>query len=185
MVLSVRQRRNRLFFLLLIFSTGWLWAKPLPEQKVFAALTVNLVRFTRWPESVLNHHDSSLNLCVFGDSQVQQVFDEFQTARIKDRGIHIVYVSRLRRLQSCQVIFFQDVVASRLKHMLFLLHSQPILTVGQGVSFIQAGGIVGLDTVNHKPRLYINLATLKASGLIISARVLKLAEVFNFPVKTD
>ncbi len=185
MVLSVRQRRNRLFFLLLIFSTGWLWAKPLSEQKVFAALTINLVRFTRWPESVFNKAHPYLDLCVFTDGQVQQVFDEFQTTRIKDRGIHIIYVSRLRRLQSCQVIFFQDVVASRLKHMLFLLHSQPILTVGQGVSFIQAGGIVGLDTVNHKPRLYINLATLKASGLIISARVLKLAEVFNFPVKTD
>ncbi len=185
MVLSVRHLCNSLFFLLLICSTGWLWAKPLPEQKVFAALTINLVRFTRWPESVLNHHDSSLNLCVLGDSQVQQVFDEFQTARIKDRGIHIVYVSRLRRLQSCQVIFFQGLEASRLRHVLFLLHRQPILTVGQGLTFIQAGGMAGLGTVNHKPKLYINLAALKASGLIISARVLKLAEVFNFPVKTD
>ncbi len=182
MGLSVRQRCNCLFFLLLICSTGWLWAKPLPEQEVFSALTINLLRFTRWPESVFNEHHSALNLCVFGDSHVQQVFDEFKNAKIKNRGINIVYISRLRRLQSCQVIFFQDVETARLKHLLFLLHGQPILTVGRGLAFIQAGGIVGLDTVNHKPKLYINLATLKASGLIISARVLKLAEVFHSPL---
>jgi hypothetical protein len=61
------------------------------------------------------------------------------------------------------------------------LKNQPILTVGENMGFLKAGGMIGLEKLNGKMQLNINLPVIKQSELVVSSRILKLANIFEFP----
>jgi hypothetical protein len=54
--------------------------------------------------------------------------------------------------------------------------SLPILTVGEDEPFARAGGIINFVLKNGKVRLAINLIPARKAGLVISSKVLAVAD---------
>jgi len=167
-----------LFFLTPIAQLN---ARSVEKQSVLAALTLNIARFTRWPEQLIKDTESILNLCVFGDNIIQQSFSNIDHKIINSNTIHIINVSRLRNLQQCQILYLSDLERNKLTSLLAELEGQPILTVGESLAFIKAGGMIGLESIQGKIQLNINLAMVKQAKLIISSRLLKLAKIYPPP----
>lgn len=171
-----------IFFLPLFFSNiNQAWSRSVEKQAVLAVLTLNVARFTSWPEQTFNNAEPFLNLCVFGDNVVQQSFENIDNKVINKKTIHIINISRLRNLNQCQLLYISELDRNRLIPLLKELESQPILTVGENMDFLQAGGMVGLEKINGKIQLTINLPIAKQSELVISSRLLKLANIVDFP----
>ena len=61
------------------------------------------------------------------------------------------------------------------------LHGKPMLTVGESASrsFARRGGMIGLVTEKEKVRVRINLEAAKAAQLVISAKLLNIAEIVS------
>ena len=156
-------------------------SRSVEKQAVLTALTLNIARFTSWPEYVFINTESILNLCVFGNNVIQLSFSKIDNKTISDNTIHIINLSRLRNLQQCQILYVSELERNRLIPLLAELKGQPILTVGENMAFLQAGGMVGLEMTNGKIQLNINLPMIKQSELVISSRLLKLANIVNFP----
>lgn len=51
--------------------------------------------------------------------------------------------------------------------------------MGKGYDFAVQGGMVGLENVNGKINLHVNLPVTRESNLNISARLLKLAKIIG------
>ncbi len=160
--------------LILVSQSGFVCSQSLKEPSVIALLTLNLARFTRWPYGFETH---DFRLCVAGDSIIRDAFLQLDGSMIGEKQVTIDLMTRLRNIDRCRVLFLDNIEPLVLKQMLKLAQKQLILTVGRGRSFVEAGGIVGIDIVNKKPKLLINLAVLRQSGLTINARILDLAEI--------
>ncbi len=175
-----------LLCILLFFSNMQVvWSRSVEKQAVLAVLTLNVARFTSWPEQIFNTAESILNLCVFGDNVVQNAFEDIDNKIINNKTINIVNLSRLRNVNRCQLLYLSELEHSRLILLLAEIHGQAILTVGENMGFLQAGGMVGLEKVEGKIRLTINLAKVEQTGLVISSRLLKLAKIVDFSTPTQ
>jgi hypothetical protein len=167
-----------IFCLLLFFnSMASVQARSVEKQAVLAALTLNLGRFTTWPE----RKSPALNLCVIGNNVVQESFVNMNGKTINNKALRIINRSRLRYLSQCQLLYISALKRNILKQVLVELKDLPILTVGENFWFLKAGGMVGLESRDGKMQININLPAIEQSDLVMSSRILKLAKIFEFP----
>lgn len=158
-------------------------AKTVEEQQLLSVLTLNLARFTDWPEQVLPQTGATLKLCVFGGNVVQESFEQVDSSNIGGRRLEVVNLSRLRNIEQCQILYISEMKRSKLLPLLLEFQRQPMLTVSDSLDFVKAGGMVGLENNGGKIQLNINLDAVKQSGLVINSRILKLARIVGQAVK--
>lgn len=154
-------------------------AEAVEEYTIKSVLTLNLIRFTDWPAEVFKGNDGTVNLCVLGDDAVQQAFTLIDKKRVGDRMLsaHNINTSG-SQLGQCQVLYV-SMETNNITQWLQESHKRPILTIGETDGFLGQGGMVYLKMADAKIHLHINLKATKAAGIWISARVLKLATIFN------
>ena len=181
-MLTTKKTLPLIFCVLLFFSNmNQACSSSVEKQAVLAVLTLNIARFTHWPERTFNNDKNTLILCVFGDNVVQQSFENIDNKVINNKNIRVINLSRLRNVNQCQLLYLSELDRNRLTPLLMELEGQPILTIGENMEFLQAGGMVGMEKVNEKIQLNINLSAIKQTELVISSRLLKLANIVNFP----
>jgi hypothetical protein len=152
-------------------------AQSLEEQTVLAALALNIVRFTTWPAEA--HMKESIEFCVVGDNTVQQSFASIDHKAVGDKTLQVINLSRLRNFEECQVLYISELKQNVLLQVFVEIKNRPLLTIGEGYDFALQGGMVGLENVNGKINLHVNLPVARESNLNISARLLKLAKIID------
>ncbi len=153
------------------------FAQTLEEQTVLAALALNIVRFTTWPSEGATK--STIDFCVVGDNVVQQSFANIDHKAVGNKTLAIVYLTRMRNFEQCQVLYVSELKQSVLQQVFVEIKNRPLLTIGEGYSFVELGGMVGLENTDGKMTIHVNLPIVRESKLNISARLLKLAKIIG------
>ncbi len=181
-MLNINSKKTAILWALLCFGLlKPLYAKPVDKQSLLAALTLNLARFTTWPDLV----NPILNVCVIGNNVVQASFSNLNVKTINGKQVRFLNRSRLRPLEHCQVIYFGDLKKNLVRQALISIMGQNALTIGEGVEFLKAGGMVSLEQQGGKMQLNINLSAVQQTGLVVSSRILNLATIFEFPANME
>ena len=146
-----------------------------PEYEVKSAYLLNFLLYTTWPASILGEGDP-LVVCVFGDDP----FGEFLAQAVAGRRaqghpIRLAQVDRVVEADRCHAGFIAE--RNRIPAPVWLerLEGRPVLTVGEGEEFMRAGGMISLVRDEQIVRFDANPRTLRAAGLDLSSRVLRLA----------
>lgn len=155
------------------------YANSLEEETVLAALALNIVRFTNWAPDVQAKLKTNIEFCVVGDNVVQESFATIDNKPVGDKMLHVTNLSRLRNFEQCHVLYISELKQNVLLQVLLEIKKRPILTIGKGIEFANQGGMVGLENVDGKINLHVNLPVVRESNLNISARLLKLATVIG------
>jgi hypothetical protein len=164
------------------FCLGWTPVCPadsMEEQTVLAALSLNIVRFTAWPPEFQQIFKDGIRFCVYGDNVVQQSFTSIDHKPVENFVLEVVNLSRLNNVEQCHVLYINEMKQNLLLQLFMEFKGKPLLTIGLGESFAEAGGMVGLENIEGKIKMHVNLNTMRDSGLTISARLLKLARVIG------
>lgn len=154
-------------------------AQSLEEQTVLAALALNIVRFTNWPSDEHTQTKNTIDFCVVGDNLVQQSFATIDSKAIGDKTLRVSNLTRLRNFEQCDVLYISELKQNILLQVFMELKNRPILTIGEGYDFAAQGGMIGLENIDEKITLHVNLPIVHESKLNISARLLKLAKVIG------
>jgi len=154
-------------------------AQSLEEQTVLAALALNIVRFTTWPDRAKPHLNESIDFCVVGDNVVQQSFASIDNKAVGNKTLKVINLSRLNNFEQCHVLYVSELKQNILLQVFVEIKKRPLLTIGEGYDFAAQGGMVGLENVNGKITLHVNLPVARESNLNISARLLKLAKIIG------
>ncbi|MGZ4989223.1 MAG: YfiR family protein [Methylobacter sp.] len=162
---------------LLLNSSQLMLAQTLEEQTVLAALALNIVRFTTWPDNA--QIKDTIDLCVVGDNVVQQSFAGLDHKTIGNKTLQIINLTRLRHFEQCHVLYVSDLKQNILLQVFVEIKKLPLLTIGESYDFVVQGGMVGLENVNGKITLHVNLSVTRESNLNISARLLNLAKIIG------
>lgn len=163
-----------------LFATGLnLWAQggPAPEYQVKAVFLFNLVQFVQWPPQAFPAPGTHLVIGVLGEDPFGGYLDEtLRGERVNNRPLVVQRYRRVSDIKTCHVLFVSRSGAESLEQVFAALRGRPVLTVGDAEDFIARGGMIRLVTENNKIRIRLNLAAVRAAGLTISSKLLRLAE---------
>lgn len=152
-------------------------ALTLEEQTVLAALALNIVRFTTWPEQAMQSMKETIDFCVVGDNTVQQSFSSIDNKAVGNKSLKIINLSRLSNFEQCHVLYLTDIKQNILLQVFVEIKKMPLLSIGDSEEFVAQGGMVGLENVNNKMTLHVNISAVREANLTISSRLLSLAKI--------
>ena len=169
-------------------------ARVAGEVEVEAAYLVNFLRYTAWPQGSMPGPGAPYVLTVVGSEQAAASVRSVAAAAgaIEGHAIEVRWLPRARgsrdapfdtaqdagaraRLRESHLVFFHR-SAGRV-HPLVLddLAGTPVLTVSDTDDFTGQGGMLGLVRSDRRIVFQANTGAIRQSGLLVSAKVLKLA----------
>lgn len=144
------------------------------EQAVKAGFVYNVTKYVIWPNHVSN--DEQFNLCVFGDAKLGGSLKSLQGKLVANKPLVLRRWVKSDSLESCHMVFVSQDNTKEMKTLLQRINTFPVLTISDSPHFIDNGGMVGLIRDGTRVGLEVDLKAVRASGLNMSAQLLKLAK---------
>ena len=163
--------------LLVVGASEAVHAQEDDDRLLKAAFVFNFATFTTWPNAALPEADDVITLCLAGSDKLFEPLNRLAGKRVHDRRLLVRAVPGNEALEGCAILY---VALSQRENMHLALESaasKPILSISELPSFAIRGGIVELYQEDQRIRFRINLAAAEESGLTLSSRLLRLAEI--------
>lgn len=146
------------------------------EYDVKAVFLLNFARFVEWPASAFANKESPLVICILGNSPIAAPL----RAAIKDenvggRRLVVAEHAATDDCRSCHLLFVSQSQQEHVPVVLTTLRRTPVLTVGESPRFCESGGMMNFTMQEETVRFEMNPRAAQATGLHVSAKLLKLA----------
>lgn len=166
---------------LLVLVLVWAFpseARPAQEaQQRRASHLYHLTKFVEWPATAFADAATPLRICVLG-GRVDASTRALDGRKTRGRTIEVREASPASKLDGCQVVLFGPAAPTG---SLRRVDASGVLTVGQGLEFASAGGMVAFFETGDGVRVAVNPTLAKAAGLRVSSRLLTVADVIEGP----
>lgn len=140
-----------------------------------AAIVSKLPQFIEWPDASLAGRET-LDLCVAAPNPFGHDLEELVAGdSVARRPVAVHILDAGDDPTRCHLLFLPADTAPARRMLLQTVASHPIVTVSDDPRFLDAGGMVGLRSVNGRMRFDVNVAAARKVGLRISAQLLQLA----------
>ncbi len=149
------------------------------EYNLKAAYLYQFTKFTQWPGRLFINQNSPIKICILGKNPFGKSLDSFSSRASQGRNLSITYISLLRSIASCHVVFISRSEDQRLPQILHYIENSPVLSVSDIDNFAQRGGIIGFVPRQRKVGLEINVAASHTSGTKISSKLLGVATLIR------
>jgi hypothetical protein len=159
-----------------LMLAGWFThatAQSSSEPAVKAGFVYNFAKFTEWPAGVLG--GTQISLCLIGGDPLGAVQTLLDGKPLQGRSVVVRHNVRAEEARGCGIVFITDVDERRQSDALRALRGLPVLTIGDGDGFVDAGGMIGLVTADDRIQFEVNLDPSQRAGLKINSQLLKLA----------
>jgi hypothetical protein len=171
---SLTSLRQLLCLLLLLGPLPLVADDAANEYKIKAGYLYNFTKFITWPDS----DAATFNLCILRNDPFGTIIDAIETKVVKNRPIRVLRLNKLHNGSSCHILFVSS-AENPVKNIPGPLKAIKTLTVGEGPDFAAQGGMIGFVNREGRIKLQINLDAIRQGGLIISAKLLEVAEILE------
>lgn len=147
------------------------------EHTLKAGFLVNFSQFATWPAAALPAGKPFIIGVVGADpfgSALDAVVDGVD---VGGRPIRVHRLASADDPRQCHLLFVAAINSKDLQQVVERLGNAPILTVGDGSGFIEAGGMVAFRVENNRVRFDVNAHAAKRAGLALSSQMLEFARV--------
>lgn len=152
------------------------------EYQIKAAFLFNFTQFVEWPSRSFPTSQSPAVIGILGTNPFGNYLEETIAGEsINKHPLTIQHFNSVDDIANCQVLFVNIQDKNQLQIIIEKLKGKNILTISDANGFSKLGGMIRLYTKNDKINIQVNLEAAKAEDLVISSKLLKLAEI----VKTD
>ena len=175
--------RRIAIFIMLCFALGTTrcaLASQIPEYRVKAAFLFNFSQFVSWPPRAFSSAGAPLVIAVLGDNPFGSDLDAIVSGeRVDGHPLVVRLYSDVSQVDRCHILFITRSETSQLPEILRALRGRAILTVSDINGSARNGVMIDLVTQNSRIRMHVNVAAARASGLAISAQLLRLAQIIG------
>jgi YfiR/HmsC-like len=152
---------------------------PSLEYQVKAAFLYNFARFAEWPPEAIAR-TNSIGICVLGRDPFGTALEQtFRDKVIKGRPFSVRRLTDAAALNECHLLFYSSVESAAYPVVLRNAAHAGILTVGDALGFIEAGGMIEFVLAENKVRFKINPDATQRAHIRLSAQLLQLAWVVH------
>jgi hypothetical protein len=174
--LPARLRRAGLCLLLVLGGAGAVQAQASREYDLKAVFLFNFVTFVDWPKGAIPDK-APFVIGVLGDDPFGKALDEVIAGeKFRQTPLQARRCRSIEEAAQCHILFISASEAPRLPAILQALRGRPVLTVGEGVPFVEAGGMIAFST-EARVQLHVNPAAAQQAGLTISSKLLRVSRV--------
>jgi len=141
------------------------------EFQIKTAYLFHFVELTEWPDA------GDISICLRGNSQLSQFLPALEG---RSNAGHVVHVKVLANdsQEHCQILFLSN--GESITPSLFeQAKAEHILLVSDAENFARNGGMLQFALRDNKVKLLVNLNSVKAAGLKLSSKLLRLAEIIE------
>ena len=141
-----------------------------------AVFLFNLAQFVDWPARAFPDAKAPVVIGVLGDDPFGSYLDEtLRGESVRNRPLMLQRYRRVSEIKLCHVLFISRSESDRLEQIFGVLRGRNVLTVGDTEDFNSRGGMIRMVTEKKRIRIRINMEAVKAAGLTISSKLLRLA----------
>jgi hypothetical protein len=151
-----------------------------PESEIKAVFIFHFTQFVEWPPAAFPAPDSPFVIGIIGADPVGPALAA--VVRGEAVGRHPLVVRQLGEWDAgsgCQILYVS--AKADPSPDLRSVQNAPVLTVGESDAFFRAGGVIQLYVDHRHVRLRVNLAEVRSHSLVISAKLLRVADVTDGP----
>ena len=152
-----------------------------PAQGDYAlksAFLYNFCRFIEWPDSAFASPNEPFIIGIAGDDPFGSLLNEaVKGKKYHNRPIRIDHFRGPGDIRRCHLLFVSHANAGRLVPILVAVAGKSVLTVGETEDFFNRGGMITLTAEQNRVRLRINTAVLHSANLVVSSKLLRVAEI--------
>jgi hypothetical protein len=149
------------------------------EYDIKVVFLLNFARFVEWPDAAEPGRPLVIGVVgkdPFGDRLDKVVRGE----NVAGRPLVVKRFQRIDEVANCDLLFISRSEKPNLGKIMERLEGHAVFTVSDIPEFAENGGMIGLVRDEDKIRLHINVgASKKAANFIISAKLLRLAQIVN------
>jgi hypothetical protein len=149
------------------------------EYLIKAGFLYNFTKFVDWPAGSFKNESAPFILLIYGSDPFRSAIEAIRDKPVKGRRLIIKQAQRLEQLEEAHMVYIGSSEKTHLKSILLALRGRPVLTVSDWSHFAQAGGMIGLVTVEETIKLEINPEAVKLANLNMSIQLLKLAKIVS------
>jgi hypothetical protein len=148
------------------------------EYQVKAVFLFNFTQFVDWPLEAFSGVDQPIVIGVIGDDPFGTYLDQtVHGEKVNNRPLLIRRFRHGDDVGTCHVLFISQSETSRLDQIIAGLHGRSVLTVSDLPGFGRRGGMIRFVMENNRVKLRINADAAKAAGLMLSSKLLRVAEI--------
>ena len=148
--------------------------------EVRALYLYNFSLFISWPESAFTSADAPIDYCVAGNARLRKLLEKLldgETAH--GRPLRLVDAGGGSGRNNCHLLYLDSSLGDEMQRIRESLRGRPVLLVSDAPGFVRKGGMVSLVRKGRRVRPMINLAAVRASGIRISSKLLRLSTLVS------
>jgi hypothetical protein len=167
-------------FTILIVLAGMAGAQKTisQEYQVKALFLFNFTQFVDWPAAAFTDSDTPLVIGILGQDPFGAYLDDLIAGeKVNGHPLIVRRFASAHESKACQVLFINLPSRDAIREAISDLNDQSILTVSDASDFTRLGGMIQFFIKENKIRLRIRLEPATAADLVISSKLLRLAEI--------
>lgn len=147
------------------------------EYQVKAAYLYKFATYVEWPPSTYVQPDTPLTIGIIGAEEVAAELNHIRgTQPASGRTLDVRVLKPGESIAGVQILFIGRQENGRLKRLLDVIQSQPVLTVTESAGGLSVGSIINFLTIEDRIRFEVSVLNAEQNGLKISARLLGVAQ---------
>jgi hypothetical protein len=145
------------------------------EEDIKAGVAFNLLQFVRWPMAALPA-GQPLTLCAAESGGIAKLLARYNGTRVNETTLAVRLLNRhYDGLDECQALFVSAGDPYAVLRAAAATHGKPILLIAEGDRVLEQGAGMALSLAGSHVVIDVDLASLNASGLVVSSKLLRLA----------
>jgi hypothetical protein len=152
------------------------------EYQIKAALLLNFMRYTTWPEEAFEDGHAPVVLTVVGKDPFGDVLEStFEGEQVSGRRIVVTRVRELPTELRTHVVFCAETSHAARIELVRACRRRPLLVVGEAPGFAEEGASINFYLADKKTRFEVNTDAVAEASLVIAPGMLKHARIVRTP----
>jgi hypothetical protein len=153
---------------------------PAHEYQLKAVFLFNFSQFTKWPANSFPAQSSPLIIGVLGADPFGEALElAVANESVNGHPLSIRRYNQVKDVGLCHILFIAYNDKELLRQTFRALEGKNVLTVGDAPGFIEQGGMIRFVNENGKIRFQINAEKTRGENLLLSSKLLRLAEIVS------
>jgi len=148
------------------------------EYKIKAVFLFNFTQFVEWPPTAFSAPNAPFIIGILGDDPFGTTIDEIiSNEKVNGHPLMIQRYHDIKEIKSCHILFINSDPEKMKEDIPSVgIHT---LTVGDAGNFVRMGGMIRFFTENNRIRLQVNPDAARAADINISAKLLRVSDIFD------
>lgn len=149
--------------------------EKLDEFQIKAGFVLNFALLAEWPDE--SQVDKEVfPIAILGKVPSNSFVNTLRALTFRGKKITVKHIESTEEAKNFRLIFISSSERSQLPVILKELHHQSVLTVSDMSGFCEAGGMVGMISLQNRIGYEVNRAAVRKARLSLSSQMLKLAK---------